>query len=201
MIQWRWWRTTSSEEPVYTPFTLPTVEEAADDGEAMSIQAGLMSLKNKILVQAITGEEGFDPSLFVDSAQEILDDLVKESRSQAAFIQEDIKRAQGKRGEAQYRNDYRRGDLGNLTTRRDTLEMIADRLVDHSEDEAWVEDFIRRAHAMAWGELSREMERSLDRTEAMVFGDENYELEREKRLKEFKNINLAQLIEENTPEY
>ena len=201
MVQWRWWRTTSSEEPVYTPFTLPTVEEAADDGEAMSIQAGLMSLKNKILVQAITGEEGFDPSLFVDSAQEILDDLVKESRSQAAFIQEDIKRAQGKRGEAQYRNDYRRGDLGNLTTRRDTLEMIADRLVDHSEDEAWVEDFIRRAHAMAWGELSREMERSLDRTEAMVFGDENYELEREKRLKEFKNINLAQLIEENTPEY
>jgi hypothetical protein len=201
MIQWRWWRTTSSEEPVYTPFTLPTVEEAADDGEAMSIQAGLMSLKNKILVQAITGEEGFDPSLFVDSAQEILDDLVKESRSQAAFIQEDIKRAQGKRGEAQYRNDYRRGDLGNLTTRRDTLEMIADRLVDHSEDEAWVEDFIRRAHAMAWGELSREMERSLDRTEAMVFGDENYELEREKRLKEFKNINLAQLIEDNTPEY
>jgi hypothetical protein len=201
MVQWRWWRTTSSEEPVYTPFTLPTVEEAADDGEAMSIQAGLMSLKNKILVQAITGEEGFDPSLFVDSAQEILDDLVKESRSQAAFIQEDIKRAQGKRGEAQYRNDYRRGDLGNLTTRRDTLEMIADRLVDHSENEAWVEDFIRRAHAMAWGELSREMERSLDRTEAMVFGDENYELEREKRLKEFKNINLAQLIEDNTPEY
>lgn len=201
MVQWRWWRTTSSEEPVYTPFTLPTVEEAADDGEAMSIQAGLMSLKNKILVQAITGEEGFDPSLFEDSAQEILDDLVKESRSQAAFIQEDIKRAQGKRGEAQYRNDYRRGDLGNLTTRRDTLEMIADRLVDHSENEAWVEDFIRRAHAMAWGELSREMERSLDRTEAMVFGDENYELEREKRLKEFKNINLAQLIEDNTPEY
>lgn len=201
MVQWRLWRTTSSEEPVYTPFTLPSVEEAADDGEAMSIQAGLMSLKNKILVQAITGEEGFDPSLFVDSAQEILDDLVKESRSQAAFIQEDIKRAQGKRGEAQYRNDYRRGDLGNLTTRRDTLEMIADRLVDHSEDDAWVEDFIRRAHAMAWGELAREMERSLDRTEAMVFGDENYELEREKRLKEFKNINLAQLIEENTPEY
>lgn len=201
MVQWRWWRTTSSEEPVYTPFTLPTVEEAADDGEAMSIQAGLMSLKNKILVQAITGEEGFDPSLFVDSAQEILGDLVKESRSQAAFIQEDIKRAQGKRGEAQYRNDYRRGDLGNLTTRRDTLEMIADRLVDHSENDAWVEDFIRRAHAMAWGELSREMERSLDRTEAMVFGDENYEQEREKRLKEFKNINLAQLIEENTPEY
>jgi hypothetical protein len=201
MVQWRWWRTTSSEEPIYTPFTLPTVEEAADDGEAMSIQAGLMSLKNKILVQAITGEEGFDPSLFQESAQEILDDLVKESRSQAAFIQEDIKRAQGKRGEAQYRNDYRRGDLGNLTTRRDTLEMIADRLVDLSENEAWVEDFIRRAHAMAWGELSREMERSLDRTEAMVFGDENYELEREKRLKEFKNINLAQLIEDNTPEY
>jgi hypothetical protein len=167
----------------------------------MSIQAGLMSLKNKILVQAITGEDGFDPSLFLDSALEILEDLVKESRSQAAFIQEDIKRAQGKRGEAQYRNDYRRGDLGNLTTRRDTLEMIADRLVDHSENEAWVEEFIRRAHAMAWGELAREMERSLDRTEVMVFGDENYEQEREKRLKEFKNINLAQLIEENTPEY
>jgi hypothetical protein len=79
--------------------------------------------------------------------------------------------------------------------------MIADRLVDHSENEAWVEEFIRRAHAMAWGELAREMERSLDRTEVMVFGDENYEQEREKRLKEFKNINLAQLIEENTPEY
>jgi hypothetical protein len=45
------------------------------------------------------------------------------------------------------------------------------------------------------------MERNLDRKEAIEFGDENYEQERSDRLRQFINLDLAKLIEEQTPEY
>ncbi len=197
MARWRLWG-----KPKQKPaLNLPSVEEAAEDGEAMNVQAALMALKNRILVQAITGDKSFNPDLYVEPAKEIVWGLVKESRQLAANIQQDILRAQRLRGEARYRNDYRRGDLANLTTRRDTLELIADRLTERLENQKWLNELIDKAHTMAWAEISREMELSLDREEALVFGDENYEDEREKRLREFKNINLAELIEKTQPEY
>ncbi len=201
MVNWRFWRSRRGDSIPSSDYPLPTVEEAADDGEAMALQAALMSVKNIILVQAITTPEGVEVANFVEPAREVVTDLIKESRESASRIQEDINRAQRLRGEARYRDDYRRGDLGNLTVRRDTLELVADRLSDRLEEKQWLTNLIEKAHAMAWEEISREMERSLDKAEVLEFGDENYELERETRLREFKNINLAELIEQNEPEY
>jgi hypothetical protein len=100
-----------------------------------------------------------------------------------------------------YRDDYRRGDVNNLTVRLGSLEAVAQRLKEKLGDEDWLRALITEAHGLAWAELSREMERSLDRKEASEFGDENYEQERKDRLRQFINLDLAQLIEEQTPEY
>ena len=200
MAGWRLWRKDSSvDEP--TPEVLESIENSAQDGLAMARLGAVMAVKNKILIQAITGPESFDPGLFIEPAKEAVTTLAVESLETAATVAADLKRARKLRGEAMYRDDYRRGDVKNLTIRLGSLEKVAQTLKDNLENEEWLRDLITEAHGLAWAELSREMERSLDRKEASEFGDENYEEERKDRLRQFINLDLAQLIEEQTPEY
>ena len=200
MAGWRIWRKDSSvDEP--TPDVQESIDNSAEDGLAMARLGAIMAVKNKILVQAITGPEAFDPGLFIEPAKEAVTMLAVESLETAATVSADLKRARKLRGEAMYRDDYRRGDVKNLTIRLGSLEKVAQSLKDNLENEEWLRALITEAHELAWAELSREMERSLDRKEASEFGDENYEDERKDRLRQFINLDLAQLIEEQTPEY
>ncbi|MDH6254900.1 hypothetical protein [Aurantimicrobium minutum] len=200
MAGWRIWRKDSSiDEP--TPDVQESIDNSAEDGLAMARLGAIMAVKNKILVQAITGPEAFDPGLFIEPAKEAVTMLAVESLETAATVSADLKRARKLRGEAMYRDDYRRGDVKNLTIRLGSLEKVAQSLKDNLENEEWLRALITEAHELAWAELSREMERSLDRKEASEFGDENYEQERKDRLRQFINLDLAQLIEEQTPEY
>lgn len=200
MAGWRIWRKDSSiDEP--TPDVQESIDNSAEDGLAMARLGAIMAVKNKILVQAITGPEAFDPGLFIEPAKEAVTMLAVESLETAATVSADLKRARKLRGEAMYRDDYRRGDVKNLTIRLGSLEKVAQSLKDNLENEEWLRALITEAHELAWAELSREMERSLDRKEASEFGDENYEEERKDRLRQFINLDLAQLIEEQTPEY
>ena len=200
MARWRLWRKESViDEP--TPEVLESIENSAEDGLAMARLGAIMAVKNKILVQAITQPEAFDPVLFMAPAKEAITTLAVESLETAALVSADLKRARKLRGEAMYRDDYRRGDVKNLTIRLGSLEKVAQSLKEKLEDEQWLRELITEAHGLAWAELSREMERSLDRKEASEFGDENYEEERSSRLRQFINLDLAQLIEDQTPEY
>jgi hypothetical protein len=200
MAGWRLWR----KEPVIdepTPEVLESIETSAEDGLAMARLGAIMSVKNKILVQAITQPDAFDPNTYMLPAKEAVTTLAVESLETAAIVSADLTRARKLRGEAMYRDDYRRGDVKNLTIRLGSLEKVAKSLKDNLENEEWLRALITEAHELAWAELSREMERSLDRKEVSEFGDENYEDERKDRLRQFINLDLAQLIEEQTPEY
>ena len=200
MADWRIWR----KEPVIdepTADVLESIETSAEDGLAMARLGAIMAIKNKILVQAITQPDAFDPAIFMAPAKEAVTTLAVESLETAAIVAADLKRARKLRGEAMYRDDYRRGDVKNLTIRLGSLEKVAQSLKENLENEEWLRSLITEAHGLAWAELSREMERSLDRKEASEFGDENYEDERKDRLRQFINLDLAQLIEEQTPEY
>lgn len=200
MAGWRLWR----KEPVVdepTPEVLESIETSAEDGLAMARLGAIMSVKNKILVQAITQPDAFDPNTYMLPAKEAVTTLAVESLETAAIVAADLKRARKLRGEAMYRDDYRRGDVKNLTIRLGSLEKVAQSLKENLENDEWLRALITEAHGLAWAELSREMERSLDRKEASEFGDESYEDERKDRLRQFINLDLAQLIEEQTPEY
>lgn len=200
MATWRIWR---KKRVVIDPVddTLPSIEDAAEDGFAMAKQAAIMAVKNRILVQAITQPEAFDPEVFIKPTKKILTTLAVESLETAAIVDADLTRARKLRGKANYRDDYRRGDVNNLTVRLGSLEKVVMMLKQSIEDEQWLRDLITEAHGLAWAELSREMERALDRKEASEFGDENYKNERKDRLRQFINLDLAQLIEEQSPEY
>ncbi|AXE55237.1 hypothetical protein [Aurantimicrobium sp. MWH-Uga1] len=200
MAGWRLWRKDASiGEP--SPEILESINTSADDGFAMARLGAIMAIKNKILVQAITQPDAFDASIYLAPAREVITTLAVESLETASIVSADLKRARKLRGEALSRNDYRRGDVNNLTIRLGSLEQVAQRLKDKLQDEQWLRVLITEAHGLAWAELSREMERNLDRKEVSEFGDENYEQERSDRLRQFINLDLAKLIEEQTPEY
>ena len=200
MAGWRLWRKDASiDEP--SPESLESINTSADDGFAMARLGAIMAIKNKILVQAITQPNAFDASIYLAPAREVITTLAVESLETASIVSADLKRARKLRGEAMSRNDYRRGDVNNLTIRLGSLEQVAQRLKDKLQDEQWLRVLITEAHGLAWAELSREMERNLDRKEVSEFGDENYEQERSDRLRQFINLDLAKLIEEQTPEY
>ena len=200
MAGWRLWRKDASiDEP--SPEILESINTSADDGFAMARLGAIMAIKNKILVQAITQPNAFDASIYLAPAREVITTLAVESLETASIVSADLKRARKLRGEAMSRNDYRRGDVNNLTIRLGSLEQVAQRLKDKLQDEQWLRVLITEAHGLAWAELSREMERNLDRKEVSEFGDENYEQERSDRLRQFINLDLAKLIEEQTPEY
>ncbi len=195
------WRRKRSADDAPPRLVLPSLEEAAEDGFAMARQAAIMSVKNKILVQAITRPESFDPTIFLAPAKDAVMLLAVENLETAKAVDSDLQRARTRRGEAISRSDFRKGDVANLTRRYETLEKVALMLQEHAHDEQWLRKLITDAHDLAWAEISREMERSLDRKEALEFGDEHYEEDRADRLRQFINLDLAQLIEDNTPEY
>lgn len=200
MANWRIWRKNSTPA-VPTPEILEAIETSAEDGLAMARLGAVMAIKNKILVQAITQPDAFDPSIFLVPAKEVVTTLAVENLEMAASVAADLQRARRLRGEAISKDDYRRGDVNNLTIRQGSHEAVARMLKGKLEDDHWLRQLITEAHDLAWSELSREMERSLDRKEALEFGGENYEEDREARLRQFINLDLAQLIEEQTPEY
>lgn len=197
MFDWRIWR--GNKDTV--TYQLPSVEDSAADGYAMARQAALMELKNRILIHAIRQPGAVDTELFIAPAGEVLRNLSREHQDLADKLEKKLNRARRLSGEAAYGDDYRKVDVKNLVVRRQALELVAAKLADHVSDVDVVQTLILEAHSQAWAELSREMERSLDRTEALEFGDESYEDEREDRLRQFINLDLAQLIEKNTPEY
>ena len=200
MANWRIWR--KNRPPVVSAEEIAeSIESSAEDGFSMARLGAVMAVKNKILVQAITQPDAFDPSIYIEPAQEAVTTLAVESLESAETLGQDLKRARSLGGKARSGDDYRRGDVNNLTIRLGALEKIAERLKVCLQDEQWLRELITEAHSLGWAELSREMERSLDRKEASEFGGENYEDERGDRLRQFINLDLAQLIEEQTPEY
>jgi hypothetical protein len=169
------------------------VTEAADDGQKMAIQAALMALKNRILIQAITTNKTVQSRQLLAPAREIFRELVEECRSDQSRLARHLDTARKRRGLADDGTDYRRGDVANLTLRLNAGVEVERRLTELSADTEALLEFIARAHEMAWDEISQEMERSLNRRVALHVEDENYAAERDARVKELINTDLARL--------
>jgi hypothetical protein len=172
---------------------LPTIAEASDDGEKMAIQAALMALKNRILIQAITTKDTVRSTQLLAPAREIFAELIHESRSDQERIARNLDTAKKKRGLAEGGTDYRRGDVANLTLRLNAGIEVERRLNELSADTEAMLAFVGRAHELAWDEISKEMERSLNRRVALHIEDANYAVERDARVTELIETDLARL--------
>ena len=180
--------------------SLPTIEEAADDGEQMALQAALMAIKNRILIEAITTTQTVRSEKFLTVAGEIIRELIEECHSEQVRIARTLEAAKKKRGLADSGTDYRRGDTANLRLRLNAGIEVEKRLVSLASDSTALLRLIERAHERAWDEISCEMERSLNRRVALHRKDAKYVAERESRVRALIDNDLAQLIAGQTTE-
>lgn len=193
MVSWRFWKSRGGGVDYSDDVELPTLEDAATEGVAMAKQAAVMALKNRILVSAHTTPEEFQISEFVEVAREIVRDLAVEEDEAAERSRLDRRNASLLKGRGIHQHDYRRRDVGALELRERTFEEVAERLREAANDDERMRGIVVRARDQAWAELAREMERSLDRTELIEFGDADYAEKRDDRLREFVTIDLFKL--------
>lgn len=186
-----WWKRSRPVESFVQE--TPSLDDAADEGLAMALSAASMGIKNRILVSAITTNDTFVHDDFREDADEILGQLAKESLDGAALAKRERAVAEKLRGRPAHQHDYRQVDVDKLTLRIAAGREIAKRLREIQNDSQQVHDLIERARESAWSELAREMDQRLAVVARMQQPDENYQAERESRLRDLITVDLMQL--------
>lgn len=152
-----------------------------------------MSLKNSIVIGALTGEEPYDPARYLEAARAALEALATESALAAERLATQRRLAGYMDGKARHVHDYHPADRGNLKRREELSLEMARRLLENRDDETYLLQLIERARADAWHEISAAVEQSLDRLDIPV--DATYRRERAERMRQLVTIDLAQLLE------
>ncbi|MFB9307983.1 hypothetical protein BJY17_002547 [Agromyces hippuratus] len=172
-------RTALPEAPV------PTFDEMLAEGVLVAESAGRMALKNRMIVEALRGEEPFAPERAAAAAREVLYELVQEADEVAELTGEARSAAAKREGRSSHEHDYRRADAANLRRREQVYAAVAKELWTRRNDPEYLRAFAERAREEAWEEVSGAIETRLDREWGEwpeIEVDETYEAERDDRI-------------------
>jgi hypothetical protein len=168
----------ASELPPIRPLS---VVDAVEEGLMLADYASRLRLRNTIVVGALTEPEGYDPTSYRDAARQILERLIRESNAVAERLAAEAEAARRTDGRAAHAHDYQSADFDNLSHRQAVALELAKRLSERRDDEGFLLELIERARQDAWGDVSRAVEDSLDRSYVIV--DADYERDRAKRMR------------------
>lgn len=172
----------------------PTSEEIATEGVFIAAATTRLTIKNRILVDTLSGNVNYSVDKYVDFARESLRALASESEAEVVRIEAMMRRAKRRRSRPMTMHDYQNADLGNLRHRRDQAELVAHKLRERAADTPAVEELVRLAHKAAWSEIARNIKFNLD-SEFATVGEltEEEQLDREDRLREVMRHDLPKL--------
>lgn len=172
----------------------PTSEEIATEGVFIASATTRLAVKNRILVDTLSGDVNFTVPQYIDFARETLRDLARESEAEVVRLEAMMQKAKRRRSRPMGMHDYQKADLGNLKHRRDQADLVAHKLRERAADTEAVEELVRLAHEAAWGEISRNITFNLDSEFARV-GEltEEESLDREDRLRDVMRVDLPKL--------
>ncbi|WP_139415580.1 hypothetical protein [Agromyces laixinhei] len=163
----------------------PTFDQMLTEGVLVAESAGRMALRNRMIVEALRGEEPFAPERAAAAAREVLYELVQEADEVAEHTAEARAAAARREGRSSHEHDYRRADAANLRRREQVYAAVAKELWVRRNDPEYLTAFAERAREEAWGEVSGAIETRLDREWSewpRIEVDETYEAEREGRV-------------------
>ncbi|MCW4386484.1 hypothetical protein OH146_11940 [Salinibacterium sp. SYSU T00001] len=188
--------------PGLTPFdasALPkreplSFEAAVGEGIMLAEYAARLRLRNAIIVGALSGQGDYDPNRYLVDARAGLASLAAESDAAARRLAEQLEEAEALSGKAGHAHDYRAGDVKNLARREAVSRALAKRLQECRDDDDYLLSLIERSREEAWNDVSRALEDSLRRADVPV--DEDYERERDERMRQLIDEDLAALARE-----
>jgi hypothetical protein len=169
-----------------------TLEDATEEGLMLADYANRMTVKNRIEVAVLGGDDTYAVDHYVDAAREAIEALAQESEAVADRIAEERRWSESLVGDAEHVHDYRSADRSNLEFRLSAALALADKLRERAHDGAYVEDLIERARGDAWREISAAIEGVLDRRNIPV--DAEYKRERAGRMRKLITEDLEALL-------
>ncbi|SDS05393.1 hypothetical protein [Microterricola viridarii] len=178
----------------FTPFNdeaLPRREEASlaeqvEEGVMLAEFGARMALKNQIIVGVLTEPDDFGTEQIRAAARAALYEEVQQEDESASIAEEERDSAANREGKALHHHDYRTDDVANLRRREKMHAAVAERLWRLREDREYLDGFIARAQADAWGEISAAIEAKLDAVWPELVVEDKATGTAERRLKELR---------------
>lgn len=132
----------------------------------LSEYASRMAIKNRMIIDAVRGDEPFDRSFYEAMVREELGRLADEAERSALRMEDEQASAGHSTGRAANEHDYRRRDVDNLRRRQRVYSEVARLLGARRDDPYYVEALYEAAHGDAWGEIAEAIEARMVRAAA-----------------------------------
>lgn len=177
------------------------VEEIAEEGLLIAASAVRMAVKNRQIVRALRDRADYSEKNAVAAAREVFRALAREKRDEVERLDEIIEQTRDRPGRALHQTDYRKGDADRLERREQVSDILADRLDDLAEDDAYVLSVVDAARESAWDEIGASITAKLLRRPELEAHTREYKEQRAERLRELVKVDLPLLEASSAPEY
>ena len=177
------------------------VEDIAEEGVLIAASAVRMAVKNRQIVRALRDRADYSEKNAVAAAREVFRQLAREKRDEVERLDEIIDRVKDKPGRATHQTDYRKGDSDRLERREQVSDILADRLDELAEDDDYVLSVVNAARDSAWDEIGASITAKLVRRPELEAHTREYKDQRDARIRDLVNVDLALLEASAEPEY
>lgn len=181
------------DESLLPPKSFVTVAEATDDGLMLTEYASRMAVKNRFIRKILADKQPWFIEQSREDARAALDMLADESDAEAENLARNIQKFRDNPRLPKDSQGYSYSDVANMEHRRDVALDVAQRLRAQSADETYLNNLVDTARRDAWREIAANIEHTLDLEYFPI--DEEYERNRDDRLRAFIDEDLAALLE------
>lgn len=171
-----------------------TVAEATEEGVLLIEYACRMAVKNRFIKKILADKQPWFIEQSLDDAHTALETLAHESETDAENLATLISKFRENPEAEPDSQGYSFGDIPNIDHRREVSLDIARRLREQSTDKEYLAEMVHKARRDAWQEIAANIEHNLD-VEYFPLDDE-YEQNREDRLRAFVEEDLAALLDD-----
>ncbi|MCR2783626.1 MULTISPECIES: asparagine synthase [unclassified Microbacterium] len=168
-------------------------DDIVAEGLYIASAATRLALKNRILVDILTGGQDFKVEQFVPHAKETLLDLAEEAEADAERAERERKAAKGRHSDSGGTHDYRSKDVRNLRKRVRQSRHIAKELRERSENAEELEKLVEDARDAAWSEVAKNIDRTLSIEAARPDLEPDYGQMRLARMQALRMVDLPKL--------
>lgn len=175
-----------------------TIAESVEEGLLLTEYASRMAVKNRFITKILADKQPWFIEHSQQDARATLQLLARESDDEAEHLATLIQKFRDNPRSEKDSQGYSYNDIHNMEHRKAVALAIAQRLREQSDDEQYLHDIVDTARRDAWQEISANIEHNLDVEYFPI--DEEYERNRDDRLRAFIDEDLATLLAGTTTE-
>lgn len=182
------------DESQLPPKSRLPIAEATEDGLMLTEYASRMAVKNRFIRKILADKTPWFIEQSHDDARASLELLASESDAESETLEALITKFRDSPDSEKDAQGYSFNDIANLEHRREVAIEVSRRLREQSADHEHLSAIVDSARRDAWREIAANIEHTLDVEYFPI--DEEYERDRDDRLRAFIDEDLAALIAE-----